>query len=175
MKKRTFRSQIYYAEKIERVWRALTDPSELAQWLTKGDFKAKRGHKFTWKETDQATEQSKDSQQKDAPLENAICEIQEVEAPRRLVYRLEHTSDSASIVTWSLDTVGEGTQLIIEQELVVSSKTNTEPKLHPGVVSLAAYRRQRSMIRLQADFDVLLERLSLILKSQKNPHCTEAA
>lgn len=139
MRKRTFRSQVYYAENIERVWRALTDPSELSKWLTKGNFKAKRGHRFKWKEVD--------SSQKDASLENVTCEIEEVSAPRRLVYRLEHSAGSTSVVTWSLDTQDEGTQLIIEQELVISSETSTELRIHPNVVSLATYRRQRSLLK----------------------------
>jgi uncharacterized protein YndB with AHSA1/START domain len=173
MKKRTFRSQAYYAEAIERVWRALTDPAELSQWLTNGNFKAQRGHRFKWKEVDPSQAEDPSTQgphsSQDASFEDAICEIQEVEAPHRLVYRLEHSAGS-SIVTWSLDTVGEGTQLIIEQELVISSNTSSDAsaqlRLHPNVVSLAAYRRQRS----------LLKHLGEQIKSQEHSSvCKEAA
>lgn len=141
MKNKHLRFEAYYAESIERVWKTLTEPSLLAEWLTQGDFKLKRGHRFKWIEPAGKTESQS------SPMEGATCEIQEINAPHRLSYRVEHSADSTSIVTWILEPVGEGTNVIIEQELLVTAKL----KPHPTVVSMALYLRNRTLIKLQME------------------------
>lgn len=101
------RYEAYYRESIRQVWLALTDPQKVRRWLTSADFKPLRGHRFPWKE---ASEESH-------WLNGAMCEIEEVDEPRRLTYRLEHAEHGTSVVTWKLESVGEGTRVIIEQEL----------------------------------------------------------
>lgn len=141
---RRFKSEIFYAEPVDRVWKALVDPAQVREWLTRGDFKPVRGHRFKWKEPKNQT----------SPLEDAICEIEDVQAPQRLSYRLEH-GDGISVVTWMLEPIGDGTRLIVEQELCVTA----ELKLHPGVISLAQYRRQRTMLRMPSELEAQLRSL----------------
>jgi uncharacterized protein YndB with AHSA1/START domain len=152
MKCRRLRSEVYYAEPIERVWRALTDPAEIRRWLTRGDFKLRRGHRFKWKEPEDSAP---------GPMEGASCEVAEVHAPERLAYRVELPDDQASVVTWRLERLGEGTRVIIEQELT----TGFEPRLHPGVTSLDRYRRNRAMLKLQSDLESLFRHDTLALAS----------
>jgi len=41
--------RVRYDHPIESVWCALTDPHALAEWLMPNDFKAERGHEFTFR------------------------------------------------------------------------------------------------------------------------------
>jgi hypothetical protein len=71
-----------------------------------------------------------------------------------LSYRVELSSDSASIVTWTLEPAGEGTNVIIEQELLIT----TELKTHPSIVSMSTYLRNRTMIKMQMELDQKLKK-----------------
>jgi uncharacterized protein YndB with AHSA1/START domain len=95
----------------EQVWRVLTEPALLAQWLMPNDLKPVVGHHFTF-------------QAKPVPGWDGVvhCEVLEVDAPRRLRYswcggskelegfghRLE------TVVSWTLTSVGSGTRLHLE-------------------------------------------------------------
>ncbi len=59
----------------ERVWRALTDPADLADWLMDNDFQPVLGHAFTFRT-------------KPGPGFDGIvrCRVTELESPRRLAY-----------------------------------------------------------------------------------------
>lgn len=88
-----------YPHSPERVWRALTDPRELGQWLMANDFVARVGHKFQF-------------QTRPAPGFDGIvrCEVIEIEPPRRLVYTWKG-GQLESVVSFTLEPVANGTRL----------------------------------------------------------------
>lgn len=95
----------------ERIWRALTQPELIAEWLMKFDFAPVVGHRFgvtqEWGSID--------------------CEVLEVEPERTLSYSWgDH--DLASVVTWRLTPTGRGTLLRMEQ----SGFTPDQPRYYHG-------------------------------------------
>ena len=82
----------------EKIWRALTQPHLIEEWLMKNDFKPQAGHRFNasadWGAVD--------------------CEVQRVEPHRTLSYSWD-TKDLRSVVTWTLTPTDKGTQLRMEQ------------------------------------------------------------
>jgi uncharacterized protein YndB with AHSA1/START domain len=82
----------------EKLWRALTQPHLIAEWLMKNDFEPVAGHRFNlsadWGAVD--------------------CEVQTVEPNKALSYTW-NTKDLRSVVTWSLTPSGAGTLLRMEQ------------------------------------------------------------
>lgn len=83
----------------EKVWRALTQPHLIADWLMKTDFVAPEvDHRFTltgdWGAVD--------------------CRVVEVEANRSLAYTWE-AFGLKSVVTWTLTPTSTGTHLLMEQ------------------------------------------------------------
>ncbi len=96
---------------ISRVWRALTDPDELEQWLMKNDFKPEVGHKFMfrdkpvkmlWKEVWDGTTQ---------------CEVLACDEPTKLSYSFHSPPNPKTIVTYTLEEVeqGKGTKVHVHQ------------------------------------------------------------
>jgi uncharacterized protein YndB with AHSA1/START domain len=83
-----------------RVWRALTDPGQLAQWLMPNTFKPEVGHRFTF----------------DAGAwGHTQCEVLAVE-PERLL-RISWRNDGLdTVVTWQLVPEGSGTRLLLEHK-----------------------------------------------------------
>ncbi len=81
-----------------KVWRALTQPHLIAEWLMKTDFAPVPGHRFGFHAEWGAVE----------------CEVREVEPDRTLSYTWgDH--DLKSVVTWTLAPSGAGTRLRMEQ------------------------------------------------------------
>lgn len=82
----------------EKIWRALTQPHLIEEWLMKNDFKPVVDHRFNlsadWGAVD--------------------CRVQTVEPNRKLSYTWE-TKDLESVVTWSLIPTSTGTRLRMEQ------------------------------------------------------------
>jgi len=72
---RDLRFEIVYPHPPERVWRALTDPRALADWLIDNDSEPRAGHRFQFRT-------------RPAPGFDGVvrCEVVEVEAPYRLAY-----------------------------------------------------------------------------------------
>lgn len=88
----------------EKIWRALTLPHLIEEWLMKNEFKPVVGHRFNlhadWGAVD--------------------CEVLAVEPNRSLSYTWNATrGDSAnglkSVVTWTLSPTSTGTRLRMEQ------------------------------------------------------------
>jgi len=101
--KRDLRFEAVYPSPPERVWRALTNREELAQWLMSNDFEAKLGHTFQFC-----------GQARPGFNGTVQCEVLEIEAPRRLVYRwvIENVN---TMVRFSLEPAAQGgTRLILE-------------------------------------------------------------
>lgn len=65
----------WYPHPVERVWKALTDPALVAEWLMENDFEARVGHTFTFRTSP-------------APgFDGTVhCEVLEVNALRTLSY-----------------------------------------------------------------------------------------
>ncbi len=82
----------------EKIWRALTQPHLIEEWLMKNDFKPETGHQFTlsgdWGAVD--------------------CTVTEVEANRSLAYTWD-AFGLESVVTWTLTPTSNGTRLRMEQ------------------------------------------------------------
>jgi len=93
-----------YRHPPERVWRALTDPQELAAWLMPNDFAPRVGHKFQFRDKPQFGWRG-----------FVEREVLEVDPPRRLRYSwLGDEKGPVMTVTWTLEAVGGGTRLVLE-------------------------------------------------------------
>lgn len=82
----------------EKIWRALTQPHLIAEWLMKSDFQPVMGHRFDFR----------------ADWGTVDCRVTEVEPHRKLVYTWE-AMGLESVVTWTLTPSSTGTTLRMEQ------------------------------------------------------------
>ncbi|POF29640.1 SRPBCC family protein [Roseibium marinum] len=82
----------------EKIWRALTQPQLIEEWLMKNEFRPVTGHRF------------------DLSADWGIvnCEVRTVETHRTLSYSW-NTKDLRSVVTWTLTPTETGTILRMEQ------------------------------------------------------------
>lgn len=82
----------------EKLWRALTQPHLIAEWLMKNDFKPIIGHRFDFS----------------AEWGAVSCEVLEIEPVKSLSYTWgDH--ELKTVVTWTLTPTGAGTALRMEQ------------------------------------------------------------
>ncbi|MBX9592001.1 MAG: SRPBCC domain-containing protein [Hyphomonadaceae bacterium] len=87
----------------ERVWRALTDADELAQWFWRLAFKAEVGHRFRIEGAPQPGWRG-----------FTDCEVLALEPPRRMVWSFHCTDGPPSIVAFDVaPLMGGGTRLRI--------------------------------------------------------------
>jgi uncharacterized protein YndB with AHSA1/START domain len=94
----------------ERLWRAITQPHLIAEWLLPNDFVAEQGHRFTL-------------QSPGAPgwSGRIDCEVHEIEPGRQLSYSWDTGGGEEamprfeSVVTLTLEPVAGGTRLRMEQ------------------------------------------------------------
>lgn len=94
-----------FAHPPEKLWRALTQPHLIAEWLMKNDFKPAVGHRFNL------------TGEWGGVLD---CEVLEVEPNRTLSYTWDFAHDDPayalkSVVTFTLTPTGAGTHLRMEQ------------------------------------------------------------
>ncbi|HEV7165263.1 MAG: SRPBCC domain-containing protein [Gammaproteobacteria bacterium] len=82
----------------EKIWRALTQPHLIEEWLMKSDFKPIMDHKFKFT----------------ADWGSVDCQVMEVEPHKTLSYTWG-AYGLGSVVTWTLTPKGNGTQLRMEQ------------------------------------------------------------
>ena len=82
----------------EKIWRALTQPHLIEEWLMKNDFKPVVGHRFDLR----------------ADWGVVECQILAVEPHKTLSYKWGGNG-LESVVTWTLTPTGTGTQLRMEQ------------------------------------------------------------
>jgi uncharacterized protein YndB with AHSA1/START domain len=83
---------------LEKIWRALTQPHLIEEWLMKNDFKPVVGHRFDLR----------------ADWGTVDCRVLEVEPNRTLSYTWV-ARGLESVVTWTLTPSGTGTHLRMEQ------------------------------------------------------------
>jgi uncharacterized protein YndB with AHSA1/START domain len=94
--------EMRYPHPPERVWRALTDPAELAAWLMPNDFTPQEGARFRL-------------DARPDHLEPFDCEVLEVDPPRRLRARW-FVRGQPTLVTFELRADDGGTVLRVEHE-----------------------------------------------------------
>lgn len=82
----------------EKIWRALTQPHLIGEWLMQSDFKPQIGHDFRFSEDWGAID----------------CKVLEVEPHRILSYSWS-AFGLESVVTWTLTASDTGTRLRMEQ------------------------------------------------------------
>jgi uncharacterized protein YndB with AHSA1/START domain len=87
----------------EKIWRALTQPHLLEEWLMKTDFKPEKGQKFTFSRQPQ-------------PDINVVvdCQVLDVEPNRSLSYSWQ-AFGLESVVTFTLEPTPTGTIIRMEQ------------------------------------------------------------
>ncbi|HEY2836728.1 MAG TPA: SRPBCC domain-containing protein [Rhizomicrobium sp.] len=83
----------------EKIWRALTVPHLLSEWLMQSDFAAETGHRFRFT----------------ADWGSVDCKVLEVEPNKRLAYTWDAMGLN-SVVTFTLSPTAHGTHLRMEQE-----------------------------------------------------------
>jgi uncharacterized protein YndB with AHSA1/START domain len=82
----------------EKIWRALTQPHLIAEWLMNNDFAPVADHRFKFT----------------ADWGSVDCQVQTVEPNRTLAYSWD-AMGLESTVTWTLTPSGSGTHLRMEQ------------------------------------------------------------
>jgi uncharacterized protein YndB with AHSA1/START domain len=93
-----------YPYPADRVWRALTDPSEIATWLMPNDFRPVIGHRFTFRTEPRPS----------VGFDGIVhCEVTVVDPPHRLTYTWAG-GGLATTVTWTLKTEAGGTRVRLE-------------------------------------------------------------
>jgi len=87
----------------DKIWRALTQPHLLEEWLMKNDFKPEKGHRFNFS-------------RKPTPEIDVVvdCEVLEVEQHRTLSYSWD-AFGLESVVTFTLTPTATGTHLRVTQ------------------------------------------------------------
>ena len=89
----------------EKIWRALTQPHLIEEWLMKNDFKPVVGHSFNLR----------------GDWGGVLdCEVLAIEPNKTLSYTWNHTHEDAafnlmSVVTFTLEPTSTGTRLRVEQ------------------------------------------------------------
>jgi uncharacterized protein YndB with AHSA1/START domain len=93
-----------YPHPPERVWQALTDSAELAQWLMPNDFQPRLGHKFQFRS-------------RPAPGWDGVvnCQVIELDPPKRLAYTWR-SSKLDTVVSFTLEPAPGGTRLHLEHK-----------------------------------------------------------
>ncbi|HUA79595.1 MAG TPA: SRPBCC domain-containing protein [Dyella sp.] len=82
----------------EKIWRALTQPHLLEEWLMKNDFTASVGHRFQFR----------------GDWGSVDCEVKTIEPNKTLAYTWD-AMGLESVVTCTLTPTGKGTHLRMEQ------------------------------------------------------------
>jgi len=82
----------------EKIWRALTQPHLIEEWLMKNDFALAVGHKFKFS----------------ADWGSVDCQVMEVE-PHKILSYSWGAFGLGTVVTWTLTPAGTGTHLRMEQ------------------------------------------------------------
>ena len=95
----------------EKIWRALTQPHLIEEWLMKNDFKPVVGHRFDLR----------------ADWGAVDCQVVTVEPNKTLSYMWE-SHGLESVVTWTLTPSGTGTHLRLQQ----SGFRSDQPQAYQG-------------------------------------------
>jgi uncharacterized protein YndB with AHSA1/START domain len=91
---------------IDRVWRAITNSTLIAQWLMPNDFEPEEGHHFTF------STEAVPSQGFDGVIH---CEVLEV-VPPELLKIAWRSGDLDTTVSWRLSVEGQGTRMFLTHD-----------------------------------------------------------
>lgn len=88
----------------EKIWRALTEPHLIEEWLMKTDFKSELGHRFTLR----------------GDWGGVACKVLALDPHKTLSYTWDHAHEEAayaleSVVTFTLTPTDTGTRVRMEQ------------------------------------------------------------
>jgi uncharacterized protein YndB with AHSA1/START domain len=83
----------------EKIWRALTEPHLIAEWLMKNDFEPVAGHRFSLR----------------GDWGGVDCQVLEIEPLKTLAYSWA-ANGLESVVTWTLTPTAAGARLRMEQK-----------------------------------------------------------
>jgi len=120
----------------EQVWRALTDPASLADWLMPNDFRPKVGHVFAFRP---------------AEGKSIVCEVIEVEENVRLSYWWDDGESGApSVVAWTLTPTEGGTRLQLEHQLLEPDPVVVLETRHNWRLAYASLPVQIALSRMPA-------------------------
>jgi uncharacterized protein YndB with AHSA1/START domain len=98
----------YFPHPPAKLWRALTTPDLMAQWLMPNDFEPVVGHRFTFR--GRPVVQTGFSGQ-------IACQVLELTAEKRLRISWADAEDPGAMpteVTWTLQPEGKGTRLLLQ-------------------------------------------------------------
>jgi uncharacterized protein YndB with AHSA1/START domain len=95
----------------EKIWRALTQPHLIEEWLMKNDFKPVVGHSFNLR----------------ADWGGVDCKVLAVEPNKTLSYKWD-SKGLESVVTWTVTPTSTGTRLRMEQ----SGFRHDQPQYYNG-------------------------------------------
>lgn len=89
------RTETFYPHPVARVWRALTDPAALAEWLMPNDFAPVLGHRFTFR-----------TQPVPPHFDGVVhCEVVELVPEKSLAYTWSGMAGMDTLVRWELAAV----------------------------------------------------------------------
>ncbi|MGP3960470.1 SRPBCC family protein [Nonomuraea sp. 3N208] len=104
---RAIRLDQFIAHPPAKVWRAITEPDLVAQWLMANDFKPEVGHQFTFRT----------QPKKQVGFEGLVyCEVLELEQEKLLKISWSDRKMADWTVTWRLEPEGKGTRLFLDHE-----------------------------------------------------------
>lgn len=107
-----------YPHPVEKVWQAITTQAGLEAWLMQNDFELRIGHECTFRFC--ASEGSDEDSL-------VFVRVLEINAPHHMLWRWRNENDpDASLVTFRLREVPEGTELTIEHKGPVSADVERE-------------------------------------------------
>lgn len=95
--------EVEYAHPPERVWKALTDPAALGEWLMANDFQPRKGAKFEFR--------AEPMPGWDGTVQ---CQVLEFTPPRRMVWAWASKGNPSTQVAWTLTPTTKGTRLRLE-------------------------------------------------------------
>ncbi len=126
------RREVVLEERVDEVWRALTDPARLAEWFANDvELVAEPGGRgvFRW---DDGTVR--------------IAEVEDVEPGRRFSFRWhEQGSDDATRVELTLEEADDGTRLSVVETPLAAEASALAGEWSWGVSLLAALPRLRRL------------------------------
>lgn len=99
--KDTITKEKIFTHPIQTVWNAITNADELSTWFIQADFKAEKGYQYTF------TSNEEDCVPITGEVKNAD--------PYTLIYTwIVEGTHTETTVSWTLETISEGTKLILE-------------------------------------------------------------
>jgi uncharacterized protein YndB with AHSA1/START domain len=144
----------------EKVWRALTEPELLAQWIMPNDMTPEVGARFQFRPEKKEGERA-DIECAEVECANVECEVLESRPNRTLRWRQTERDDSdaalppvESVVTFELSEIpGGGTHLRVVHDQFEAAAESSEPQasaivvqLKPRCVDASAGRKKISAI-----------------------------